>query len=58
MELLEGETRHWLANAIDLGVVNHRFFSTIDPFHAPVREDSRFQALMDRAREKQRAFEI
>jgi hypothetical protein len=37
--------------------VNHRFWSEIDPFLAPLRTDPRFQALMARAREKQRAFE-
>jgi serine/threonine protein kinase/tetratricopeptide (TPR) repeat protein len=50
------EALHWLANAIDLGFVNHRFFSAIDPFLAALRGDSRFVALMERAREKQRAF--
>jgi eukaryotic-like serine/threonine-protein kinase len=52
------EALHWLAGAIDLGFVNHRFLSTIDPFLAALRGEPRFQALMDRAREKQRAFEI
>ena len=28
------EALHWLANAIDLGFVNHRFLSTVDPFLA------------------------
>ncbi len=50
------EARQWLANAIDLGFVNHRFLSTIDPFLAALRGDPRFQALMDGALEKQRAF--
>ena len=52
------EALQWLANAIDLGFVNHRFFATIDPFLAPLRDDARFDALMARAREKQRAFEV
>jgi serine/threonine protein kinase len=52
------ETLHWLANAIDLGFVNHRFFSKIDPYLARLRGDPRFKALMERARERQRAFEI
>lgn len=52
------EALHWLANAIDLGFVNHRFLSTIDPFLAALRGEPRFQALMERARERQRAFEI
>jgi hypothetical protein len=52
------EALHWLANAIDLGFVNHRFLSTIDPFLAALRGEPRFQVLMERAREKQRAFEV
>ncbi|MGA2631249.1 MAG: protein kinase [Terriglobia bacterium] len=52
------EALHWLANSIDLGFVNHRFFSTIDPFLAMLRGDPRFEALIERAREKQRAFEV
>jgi eukaryotic-like serine/threonine-protein kinase len=50
------EALHWLANSIDLGFVNHHFFSKIDPFLAALRGDARFEALMERAREKQRAF--
>jgi len=47
----------WLESAIELGFVNHRFWSEIDPFLAPLRTEPRFQALMSRARERQRAFE-
>jgi len=50
------EALYWLANAIDLGFVNHHFFSTMDPFLAALRGNPRFEALMERAREKQRAF--
>ncbi len=52
------EALHWLANAIDLGFTNHHFFSAIDPFLATLRGDARFEALMERAREKQHAFEV
>ncbi len=52
------EAVHWLANAIELGFLNHRFLSTMDPFLAALRGDPRFQALMELAREKQRALEI
>jgi serine/threonine protein kinase/tetratricopeptide (TPR) repeat protein len=51
------EALDWLANAIDLGFVNHYFFSRIDPFLARLRADSRFQALMSRARKKQAELE-
>ncbi len=47
----------WLANAIHLGLVHHVFFSTMDPYLAPLRSEARFEALMERAREKQRAVE-
>ena len=52
------EALHWLANAIDLGFLNHHFLSTIDPFLAGSRGDPSFGLLMDRAREKQRALEV
>ena len=51
------EALHWLANSIDLGFTNHHFFSAIDPFLAKMRGDARFEALMDRARQKQCRFE-
>ena len=55
-----GETEQalrWLGNAVELGFVNHRFFSTRDPFLAPLRNDPRFEAVMAKAREKQRALQ-
>jgi hypothetical protein len=48
----------WLGTAIDCGFCNHRFWSTIDPMLAPLRGDRRFEALMNRAREKQRVFGV
>jgi len=47
----------WLANAIELGFVNHRFLSSRDPFLAPLRGNPRFEAPMDQARERQRALQ-
>jgi len=38
--------------------VNERFFATRDPFLAALRGDSRFEALMARAREQQRLFDV
>ncbi len=52
------EALHWLGNAIDLGFVNHHFFSAIDPFLTKLRGDPRFEALMERARERQQEFRI
>jgi serine/threonine protein kinase len=52
------EALHWLANAIELGFTNHRFFSELDPFLASLRRDARFNALMERAREKQQALQL
>jgi len=48
----------WLEQAIQWGFTNHRFLSEHDRFLAPLRGDRRFEALMERAREKQRAFEV
>ncbi len=48
----------WLERAIQWGFTNHRFLSEYDRFLAPLRGDPRFEALMERAREKQRAFEV
>ena len=51
------EALHWLSGAIEMGIINHRFFSEIDPFLAKLRGDPRFEALMERARDKQRDIE-
>ena len=52
------EALDWLSAAIDMGFINHRFFAEHDPFFATLRGDPHFEALMDKARAKQRAFEV
>jgi tetratricopeptide (TPR) repeat protein len=52
------EALDWLANSIEMGLINDRFFSEFDPFLAPLRGNQRFQALMERAREKERRFAV
>jgi hypothetical protein len=51
------EALHWLSRAIEMGFINHRFFAEVDPFLAKLRGNPRFEALMERAREKQREIE-
>jgi serine/threonine protein kinase/Tfp pilus assembly protein PilF len=48
----------WLERAVAWGFCNHRFLSELSPFLAPLRGHPRFEALLKRAREKQRAFEV
>jgi len=52
------EALDWLSAVIDMGFINHRFFAKHDPFLAALRGHPSFEALMDRAREKQRACEV
>jgi len=40
-----------------MGFINHRFFAEYDPFLAELRGDPRFEALMERARAKEREIE-
>ncbi|MBE0594240.1 MAG: hypothetical protein IH616_17760 [Gemmatimonadales bacterium] len=51
------EALYWLSRAIEMGFINHRFFAEHDPFLATLRGDPRFEALMERARAKQREIE-
>jgi hypothetical protein len=47
----------WLEHAIARDFIPVRFLATIDPFLASLRGASRFEALMDRARGRQRAID-
>jgi hypothetical protein len=48
----------WLERAINWGFSNHRFLAEHNRFHAPLRGDPRFEALIERARKQQEAFEV
>jgi len=47
----------WLERAMDWGFTNHRFLAEQDRGLVPLRGDPRFSALVERARQKQRAFD-
>ena len=54
-----GDALYWLARAVDWGfALSPTFHTEHNRFLAPFRGDPRFEALMDKAREKQRAFEV
>lgn len=46
----------WLNNSIEQGFINDVFFSRFDPLLAKYRDESKFIALMNKAREKQVLF--
>jgi hypothetical protein len=48
----------WLEHAVNWGFCSYRFLSELSPFLAPLRGHPRFEALLERAREKERAFEV
>lgn len=47
----------WLERAVARGFSNHRFLGESSPFLAPLRGHPRFESLLERAREQERAFE-
>jgi tetratricopeptide (TPR) repeat protein len=47
----------WLERAVTWGFSNHRFLGEYSPFVVPLRGHPRFEALLERARAKERAFE-
>jgi hypothetical protein len=51
------EALYWLERSIGWGFTNHRFLSEHNRLLEPLRGDQRFQALVERARESQEAFD-
>lgn len=51
------EALRWIEQAITWGIIAHRFYEA-NRFFAPLRGDPRFEALLEKAREKERAFEV
>ncbi|MCX6568076.1 MAG: tetratricopeptide repeat protein, partial [Candidatus Aminicenantes bacterium] len=48
----------WLGRAVGWGFSNHRFLGELSPFLAPLRGDSRFQALLEDARRREKALDV
>jgi serine/threonine protein kinase len=51
------EALDWLERAVSWGFTNHRFLEHHNRFLVPLRDNARFQALVERARTLERAFE-
>jgi TolB-like protein len=57
---LAGESEralHWLAIAVDRGFINHPFLARHDPFFESIRNDPRFQKLMETVSKRWESFE-
>jgi len=52
------EALRWLNQAMDWGFTNHHFLAERDRGLVPLRGDPRFSAFLERARQKQIAFEV
>ena len=48
---------HWLAIAVERGFINHPFLARHDPFFEGLRDDPRFQELLERVRRRWESFE-
>ena len=49
---------NYLERAIDRGFTNHRFLGRLSPFYMPFHRDTRFTALIERARLKEQSLEV
>ena len=52
------EALDWLENAVDRGFINYRFLSEKDCFLANIRDEPRFQKLMERVKYEWEHFEV
>jgi serine/threonine-protein kinase len=48
----------WLGRAVDWGFCNYRYLQEHNPFLKPLHGNPRFTQLIDKARQKQKAFEV
>lgn len=48
---------HWLAIAVDRGFINHPFLARHDPFFESLRDDPRFEQLLETVRHRWEQFE-
>jgi TolB-like protein len=48
----------WLERAVGWGFSNHHFLGELSPFLAPLRGDSRFQALLEDARRREKTLDV
>jgi hypothetical protein len=51
------EALDWLERSVDRGFVNYPFLSTVDPLLNGLKEENRFQELMQRVKCKWEMFE-
>ena len=52
------EAIRWLERAIDRGSINYPLFAEKDPFYENLRDDERFEMLMERIKPKWQQFEV
>ena len=54
----EDRALNYLDHAINWGFSNHKFLSTHNRYLKPLCDDTRFGSLLNKAKEKQDAFEL